>query len=77
MLIASLEILILDQWSAGPDFDILFMNLNPLGQKQIATITDFMPLEATRHCREVSDGGFPSQSYKSIQREPSLYPGIR
>jgi hypothetical protein len=35
MLIATLEILILDHWSARPDFAILFMNLNPLGQNQM------------------------------------------
>jgi hypothetical protein len=31
-LIANLEILKLDRWSARPDFDILIMNTNPLGQ---------------------------------------------
>jgi hypothetical protein len=35
MLIATLEIQILDHWSARPDFDILNMNPNPLGQNQL------------------------------------------
>ena len=35
MLIASLEIRALDCWSAGPDFDILFKNLNLPGQNQL------------------------------------------
>lgn len=76
MLIASLEIQILDRWSAKPDFDILIRNpkpfgLNPLPQSQISCIWK-QPDIAGKYRTAVSLHSHTNQSKESLLFIPAF-----